>query len=351
MQKNNFFLKRINFLLFKIFLWISFGLLFMSISILIPAGSDSMLKEFIVFLCLAIVVNIHISYLHPIISKKSKWGYAILLIASVFICALIEMLIFLEQLELDITSSMVSDRRKLYFVIFGYIFIRDFAVFIFFFWVEHFNRLIHLLYEKEKNYQKEITLLIEKQEFERKFSRKKLLSHYFFNVLEHLNPDSLIHHSDSELLGKVKFILYYFLVDAEKEKVELDKELAFYKYYIELENLKRQKDITVNFTVLGKVEDYTLIPLLFEPLIGNAMKYTKQDGTGRVDIEFDATQFPVLTFRCKNNYGYRSSHIVSSENGLKILEQRLELCYKNNFMLKITQKDDLYEVLLSITVS
>jgi len=240
------------------------------------------------------------------------------------------------------------DKRQIYLATFGYILIRNFAIFIFFLWIEHYNRLIHLHHEKEKIYQQEISLLIEKQEFEKKFSRKKLLSHYFFNILEHLYTDFLINSRNRKILDEVKFVLYYFLVDAEKEKVELEKELAFYSYYIELEKLRHQKKISVSFNILGKTEDYLIIPLLFEPLIGNAMKYTKQDGTGWVDIVFDATHFPNLIFHCRNNYDHRSSNIISSENGLKILKQRLELCYKNNYVLKIEQSDDLYEVTLFV---
>ena len=340
------FLKSKNFLLFKTFLWIAFGLFFISFSFIIPAAPNDLIKELMVFFSLAIVVNVHTSYLYPTISKKSKWGYVGVLIGSILICTALEFIIFLENIS--VSYYVFLNKRKIFLMTYGYIFIRNSAIFIFFFWVELFNRLILLNREKEKIYQKEILLLIEKQEFEKKFSRKKLLSHYFFNILEHLSTNLLINESNSKVLDEVKFILYYFLVDAEKEKIELDKELAFYNYYIELENLRHKKNISIKFDILGQTEDFIVIPLLFEPLIGNAMKYTKQDGTGWVEIVFDATLFPILNFHCRNNYDHRSSNIVSSENGLKILEQRLELCYKNNHTLKIEQYGDLYEVTLSI---
>ena len=346
MKKLYSFLQRENFLLFKIVLWVGLGLLFIGFSFVIPTVPNVLIKELIVFLCLAITVNIHTSYLYPTISKKSKWSYIVVLIGSILICTGLEFAFFLKIF--NTIYSTFPDKRQIYLAILGYIFIRNFAVFIFFLWIEYFNRLIFLHREKERVYQQEMALLIEKQEFDKQFSRKKLLSHYFFNILEHFYADSLANHSDSKLLDKAKFLLYYFLVDAEKEKVELDKELAFYSYYIELEKFRFQKNMSVSFNALGQTENFMIIPLLFEPLIGNALKYTKHDGTGWVDIMFDATCFPTLKFRCKNNYDHRSSNIVSSENGLKILEQRLELCYKNKYVLKIEQFDDLYEVVLSV---
>jgi len=347
-KKSSFFTKKRNFLFFKIFLWGSIGLLFTSFSILIPVSSDSTVKELGVFLLLVIAVNIHTSFLYPILSKKYKLGYILLLIGSVIICTVFELLLFFK--DFDTTYHSIFNSKKIYIIFFGYIFIRNIALFIFFLWVEYFNRLILLFDEKEKIHQEEMLLVIEKQEFEKKFSRKKILPHYFFNILENYFSQSLIYNTDNEFFNKIKFVLYYFLVDAEKEKIELEKEIAFYNYYIELENLRHQNSVYVNVNILGQLNDCVIIPLLFEPLVGNAMKYTKHDGTGWVDITFDTTLFPVLKFYCKNNYSHCSSNIISSENGLKILEQRLKLCYNNKYSLSINCSDDLYEVTLSVEV-
>jgi len=346
-DKKRIYFHKGNFLLFKIFLWVCTCLLFVSFSILIPTILSNLIEEFFVFFILMLTVNIHTSYLHKVVSKKSIFLYITLLTGSIIICVLFEMLLFSKSIE-EVYAFM--DRKLSCFIIGSYITIRDFALFVFFFWVEHFNKLIHLSREKEKIHKEEMELLIEKHEFEKKFSRKKLLPHYFFNILEHMNIESLATKKNTELMDKVKFVLYYFLVDAEKEKIELDKELAFYKYYIELEKVRYMKDISVKFNVFGVPENFTIIPLLFEPLIGNAMKYTNHDGTGWVDITVDALHFPLLKFYCKNNYSRCISKIISSENGLKIFEQRLDLCYKKKHTLTIKQEDNIFEALLSIEV-
>ena len=347
-QKNNIYFKKINFLLFKFCLWVGIGLIFVNFSFLIPICSENKIKDLIVFFLLVIVVNIHTYYLYPTISKKSNVLYIISLIGSVFLCSLFEILISLEIF--DPAYYTFLNKKQMCIVTLGAISIRNLALFAFFLWMEHFYRLILFLYKKDIIQQKEISLLIEKQDFEKQFSRKKLLPHYFFNILELIPVETSADNNNNELLNKIKFILYYFLVDAEQDKVELEKEVAFYKYYIELENLKHKQNIIVNFNVFGAVESYFIIPLLFEPLIGNAMKYTKKDGTGYVDINIDTTLFPILRFYCKNNYSPCSSNIVSSECGLKILEQRLDLCYKNNYTLNINQGIDSYEVVLSINL-
>jgi sensor histidine kinase YesM len=309
---------------------------------------DGTFNDLIVFLCLALVVNVHTSILYPKFSNKNKWRYVIILIGSIMLCGIFELLFFF--FFFGTIFSVFVNIKQLHFVAFIYTFIRDFAVCIFFLWIESFHRLLSLYREKEKMHQEEMALLIERQTFEKEFSRKKLLPHHFFNLLEHFYAKALNNNNDHELLNKGKFILYYFLVDAEKELIELEKELVFYKYYVELENFRYKNSIAAKVNVIGQIEDCFIIPLLFEPVIGNALKYTNHDGSGWVDIEFDASFLPVLNFRCKNNYVPGTSNIVSSESGLKLLKQRLELCYKNNFSIKVEQTDDVYEVLISVKI-
>jgi sensor histidine kinase YesM len=347
-EKSNTFLIKRNFLFFKIFLWGGMCLIFTTNSVVIPTKPDSPWKELLVFLCLVFVINVFTSFLYPKLSKKRKWKYIVLGVVSILFCVCFEMFVFYKNFITIYYDSLV--KNKLYLITVGYIFLRNAAFFGFFLWVEYYNRLILLFYENERIYQKERLLLHEKQEFEKKFSRVKLLPHYFFNILENVIVKPISSSDNRILLDKVKFILYYFLVDAEREKVDLEKELEFYKYYIELENLRHHNKIVVSFNILGQTEGVKIIPLLFEPLISNAMKYTKHDGDGKVEITVNTTRLPDINFYCKNNYSNQTTHIISSESGLKILEQRLELCYRKNYFYEVIQNADMYEVVLSITL-
>ena len=348
LEKNNFFWKKAYFLLIKIGLWLVVGFVFTNISLIIPINSGHFFKELIVFFCLAAMVIFHTSYLYSILLKKNWWGYITICFVSILCCAGLEMFIFYDNLVASYNTF--PNTKTIFYVTFTYIVIRDLAIFLFFHWIEYSNRLTLLYYQSEKVHQEEILLLKEKQEFEKNYSKKTLLPHYFFNILEYVGVNSLSNKNNKDILDKFKFILYYFLVDADKDLVELDKEIVFYKYYIELEKLRHQKNILVNFNVLGQIENYFIIPLLFEPIIGNAMKYTKQDGTGWVNIQIDTTCFPNVQLYCKNNCILSNTNIVSSEKGLKIFKQRLELCYKDNYTLKIEQSGDFFEVTLTIVL-
>ena len=347
-EKNSFFWKKINIQIFKVIVWICFGLIYTSFSITVPTGSNDLLREIIVFLFIALVLNINTSYLFPIIYKKNKIVFIATFAFSALLCISLELLLFIKNFSA--VGHHYINLNKYYFSIICYICIRDVALFVFFIWIEYFNRIILLHYKQEQIYKKEIALLLEKQDFEKKFSRKKILPHYLFNIMEHICVKSINNKEEFEILDKFKFVLYYFLVDSEKEKVELEKELVFYKHYIDLENFRNKNKVDVRILMLGNTENFMIIPLLFEPLIGNAMKHTKHDGTGLVNITIDTTKYPKLHFYCSNNFPKNPQNITSSENGLKIMEQRLSLCYKNKYSMKTIQEDDLYKVYLSINV-
>ena len=303
-EKNEIFVKKLNFLFFKILLWGIIGILFTSISIVVPTNPNSLFQEWVVFLFLVVMVNANVSFLLPITFKKSNLISVIVLFGSVVVCVLFEMFIFYKNF--DTGYLVLFNKNDLFLITLIYVTIRNFALFIFFVWVEYFNQLILYYCEREKIIQQQMSLLIEKQEFEKKYSRKKLVLHYFFNILDLVSAKTLENNVDFELIDKVKFILYYFLVDTESESIVLEKELAFYRCYIELENMKHRNNIGVNFTIHGNPENYQIIPFLFEPLISNAMKYTKVDGSGWVDILVDATKYPMLNFKCKNNFDHTS---------------------------------------------
>jgi len=341
--------KKFNFQLFKLILWVGVAVFFTGFSVLIPSSPGYFGHEIIVFLFLFLVINLHISYVYPIVSKKNKWLYLLVLTLSLIVCACFEMYMFEDNI--NIILSFAINKKATYLACFVGIAVRDLAIVCFFLWVESFHRLILLYEQTERVHREEILLLKEKQEFEKKFSRVKLLPHYFFNILETVCSRTVLNKESRELFEKVKFILYYFLVDAEKEKVELEKELEFYKHYIELEKLRRNCNIAVSFEVLGEPREVTIIPLLFEPLIGNAMKYAKRDETGWVEIKVDITQLPNMVFCCKNNFSEPRANVHSSESGLKILEQRLEFYYRKNYTLEIIQNDDVYEVILTVKVA
>ncbi|MDR0207392.1 MAG: histidine kinase [Bacteroidales bacterium] len=341
--------KKFNFQLFKLILWVSMAVLFTGFSLLLPSSPAFFIHEVSVFLFLFIVINLHISYVYPRVLKKNKWLYLLVLTLSLILCTCFEMYMFKDSV--NIICLFVNDKRIAYLVCFGYVAIRDLALFCFFLWVESFHRMVLLYEQTERIHKEEILLLREKQEFEKKFSRVKLMPHYFFNILETVHSRTVLNKENRELFEKVKFILYYFLVDAEKEKVELEKELVFYNYYIELEKLRRNGNITVRFEILGEPGEISIIPLLFEPLIGNAMKYAKRDESGWVEIGVDITQQPNISFHCKNNFSEPRASVHSSESGLKILQQRLEFCYRNNYRYEVIQSDDIYEVRLTVRVA
>ena len=125
---------------------------------------------------------------------------------------------------------------------------------------------------------------------------------------------------------KLSQIMRYILTDTQQDFVPLAKELDFIHNYIELQQVRLTDKVTVQFTVEGETNHYSIAPMLFIPFVENAFKYgvsTKDSSTIKIHI---STQGNTIYFDSSN-------FIVPTENndlektgiGINNVKRRLEL--------------------------
>jgi sensor histidine kinase YesM len=88
---------------------------------------------------------------------------------------------------------------------------------------------------------------------------------------------------------------------------------------------------------------------VFIPFIENAFKYASSFKTGNaIQIEFIEEQ-QTLRFICKNRIAAKSGDLISS-NGLgnQLLKKRLDLIYKETYILNIQEENEYFCVDLTI---
>ena len=125
---------------------------------------------------------------------------------------------------------------------------------------------------------------------------------------------------------KLSQIMRYILTDTQQDFVPLAKEQDFIHNYIELQQVRLTDKVTVQFTVEGETNHYSIAPMLFIPFVENAFKYgvsTKDSSTIKIHI---STQGNTIYFDSSN-------FIVPTENndlektgiGINNVKRRLEL--------------------------
>ena len=184
--------------------------------------------------------------------------------------------------------------------------------------------------------------------------RSQVSPHFMFNVLN--NMVSLARKKSDILepsLIKLSSLMRYMLYETNEEKVSLEKEIDYLHSYIDLQQQRFGKKLTVNVSIDAVDGRYQIEPMLLIPFVENAFKH----GTGLIEdaiIEINLTaQNNILKFTVRNKYDPLSKDIkdTSSGIGLNNVMRRLNLLYTNEHTLMITKENNWFVVSLQIKIN
>jgi len=202
------------------------------------------------------------------------------------------------------------------------------------------------------------SIQLTKSELERKtvqselgILRSQVNPHFLFNVLN--NIDALIF-EDKEKASNAIFLLSkimrYMLHESPHEEVRLDKEIAYIQDYLELAKLSFEDPGFLEFESRGSVNGKMIPPLLFIPIIENAVKHcNKKSKSPGIKIQFtvENNHIELHTF----NYVKRNDFKLPSKStgtGLKNVEKRLKLIHGENYSFDIQKDMDKFEVYIKV---
>jgi hypothetical protein len=172
-------------------------------------------------------------------------------------------------------------------------------------------------------------------ENELKYLRSQIQPHFFFNTLNNLYSLT-IDKSDKapDLILKLSDLMKYFLYETGKEFQTLKNEISHIKDYIDIEKLRYDEALKVNFKIDGKTKKVLIKPLILIPLVENAFKHGARNSTknGYIDITLKATK-TLLDFRVENSFEKQTKKIKAQIGGIGLtnLKKRLELNYGPDF--------------------
>jgi LytS/YehU family sensor histidine kinase len=199
---------------------------------------------------------------------------------------------------------------------------------------------------------------LKKSELERKtvqselgILRSQINPHFLFNVLN--NIDALIF-EDKEKASNAIFLLSkimrYMLHESPQEKVKLDKEITYIEDYLELAKLSFENPGFLKFETSGSFPEKQIPPLLFIPLIENAIKHcNKKSKSPGIQISFNIEKdFIELSTSNYLKPGNLKLPDNSTGTGIKNVEKRLQLLYGKNYTFDFKQDLDKFEVYLKV---
>jgi len=214
---------------------------------------------------------------------------------------------------------------------------------------ESYHRLID---KNTLNEQKQLTE-IKLKEAKLKLLQGQVHPHFLFNMLNNLY--GLVKESadeSREVIVKLSDLLDYMLYECDKPKVSLKREIEFIQNYIELERIRHDEHFNVKTSFPDLKDDILIAPLILFPFVENAFKHGFHDperSNLRIEIKTDSE---TLVFVTKNIItSNKEEQYLQQEGkgiGLKNIQERLELIYKNKYQLDIFEKENTFVVKLEI---
>ena len=178
----------------------------------------------------------------------------------------------------------------------------------------------------------------------------QLQPHFFFNSLN--NIYALVDVSPDQAktsIHSLSKLMRYMLYETNLELVPLSKEIEFMKKYVELMKLRVSNKTVVDYSFPSENQDVQIAPLLFISLIENAFKHGVSASKGSLIKIFLKCDKGVVKFSISNdNFPKRTDDKSGSGIGLKNLQKRLKLLYRDKYNFSTKIEDNRFLVDLEI---
>lgn len=190
----------------------------------------------------------------------------------------------------------------------------------------------------------------EKTNAELSYLKAQINPHFLFNTLNSIYSLAL-NKSDETATAVVKLsgMMRYVLSESSQDFVSLEKEINYVGNYIELQKLRLEDTVKVEYTLTGTAIGKKIAPLILIPFVENAFKHgvnPEEDSHIIIDVSVEESKVHLKVVNNKVNNTQDNNH----RNGLGIenVKSRLQLLYPAKHLLLIDDNEKYYSVYLTI---
>jgi LytS/YehU family sensor histidine kinase len=196
----------------------------------------------------------------------------------------------------------------------------------------------------------ERNLTKEKLETELKYLRNQTNPHFLFNTLNNIYALTRKKSDDApEAVMKLSKLLRFMLYESRKPLIRIGDELRMLDDYIELEQMRYNGRLTINFFREIDDENEQISPLLLLPFVENAFKHGASESRFQSYIHIDMQlQKNILHFSIENTKESRENN-SNGNIGLSNVRRQLELMYKD-YEMQVQNQDTVFKVCLKLNL-
>ena len=194
----------------------------------------------------------------------------------------------------------------------------------------------------------------DQKEMELKHLKAQLNPHFLFNTLNNLYGLSVVQSKRlPELMLKLSELLRYSLYETNQTAVSLEKELGYISNYLELEKIRLDDKIQVDYQTKGDFSGLYIAPLMLMSFIENGFKHYSitrgQQAFVNIHVNFEDNALHLLVCNSLDPALYTPENKPQQKGiGLTNVKQRLDLLYPRKYTLLITHEPHRYQVNLKI---
>jgi len=190
---------------------------------------------------------------------------------------------------------------------------------------------------------------IEKEKISAKLDALKaqINPHFLFNTLNNIYSQAIQQSTETApTIDRLSQLLDYLLYRCNADYVSLENEIRFLRNYLDLGKIRFGDRLSIHFSYETD-SPYSITPLLLVPIIENMFKHGAEQTTGPIVF--------LITLKAENNQLtlVAINNFMSGENkvagiGLSNLNQRLEILFPDRYLLKVTEKNEIFEVKMQV---
>ena len=210
-------------------------------------------------------------------------------------------------------------------------------------------KILKTWYIKEEE---RVVLQRENAQAELQLLKAQIHPHFLFNTLNNIYSFALDRSPKAgELVLKLKGLLQYMINECRDDLVPVEKEIKMIEDYISLEKVRYGNNLDFQVRVVNYSNHALLAPFLLIPFLENSFKHGASQMLNSPWIKLDLiADIHTLRFRLVNNKPKTTEGSTKAGIGLKNVQKRLQLLYKDH-ELQIRNEEQQFSVELKIPLA
>ena len=182
--------------------------------------------------------------------------------------------------------------------------------------------------------------------------KSQINPHFLFNTLNNIYATAIdTSPKTADMVDKLSEMMRYTMRDTQQDFVLLEDEINYISNFIELQRLRLDKSVKLEYYSLENIPALQIAPMLLIPFVENAFKHgvnSEQKSHIKIEITMNQKEFQLSV--TNNKVNVQRNITERSGLGIENTKHRLNLIYPSNHLLVINDTEKQFIVSLYINL-